>query len=115
MRVTTDFWVSAMVRRVFSSGGFAAVIKHGAPEAGAVFIVARNRLGDLSLFGPAPQADYDTARRQDRLFGALLSEADQAAVDARLDREKRFDPDIWVVEIETGTVPIPDLFAVTTP
>ncbi|TIL61977.1 MAG: DUF1491 family protein, partial [Mesorhizobium sp.] len=27
MRVTTDLWVSALLRRVFGAGGFAAVVK----------------------------------------------------------------------------------------
>lgn len=45
MRVTTDLWVSAMVRRVFSSSGFAAVIQRGATEAGAVFVLTRDRFG----------------------------------------------------------------------
>ena len=43
MRLTTDFWVSALMRRVFAEGGFAAVAKRGASEAGAVFVVTRNR------------------------------------------------------------------------
>ena len=32
------------------------------PEAGAVFVVTRNRIGQSSLFGPAPQSAYDSAR-----------------------------------------------------
>ncbi|EHK53596.1 DUF1491 family protein, partial [Allomesorhizobium alhagi] len=55
MRVTTDLFVSALVRRIFAAGGFAAVVKRGATEAGAVFVIARGRLGDASLYGPAPQ------------------------------------------------------------
>ncbi|MEP2580565.1 MAG: DUF1491 family protein, partial [Roseibium sp.] len=38
MRVTSEFFVSALVRRVFGEGGFAAVSRRGAPEAGAVFV-----------------------------------------------------------------------------
>lgn len=101
MRVTTDFWVSALVRRVFSGGGFAAVIKRGAAEAGAVFVVMRDRMGAAALFGPAPQTSYDTARPDDRFF-IRHDLVDEQALEARLDKEKRFDPDIWVVEIEPG-------------
>ena len=51
MRVTTDLWVSALLRRVFGAGGFAAVVNRGATEAGAVFVLTRGRLGDVALSG----------------------------------------------------------------
>ena len=86
MRVTTDLWVSALMRRVFGAGGFAAVVNRGATEAGAVFVLARGRLGEVALFGPAPQTSYDSA-----------------------------NPDIWVVEIEAGAVPVEELLSVKTP
>lgn len=115
MRVTTDLWVSALLRRVFGAGGFAAVAKRGATEAGAVFVLSRGRLGGVSLFGPAPQTSYDSAKPDDRFFTLLGAGDDAVVLDARLEREKKFDPDIWVVEIEAGTVPVEDLLSVKTP
>jgi hypothetical protein len=112
MRVTADFWVSALVRRVFSAGGFAAVVKRGATEAGAVFVVARGRLGETALYGPAPQTSYDSAKPDERFFPVIGAGEDAEALDARLEREKRFDPDIWVVEIEAGAVPLEELISV---
>ncbi|CAN7435646.1 DUF1491 family protein [Mesorhizobium amorphae] len=114
MRVTTDLWVSALLRRVFAAGGFAAVVKRGAAEAGAVFVLARSRLGEVALFGPAPQTSYDSAKPDDRLFTLLGSGDDAAMLDARLEREKKFDPDIWVVEIEAGAVPVEELLSIKT-
>ena len=49
-----------------------------------------------------------TSRPDDRLFGELLKGGDDA-VSARLAKEQRFDPDIWVVEIEGGAVPVEEL------
>ena len=115
MRVTTDLWVSALVRRVFASSGFAAIVRRGGGEAGAVLFLARDRMGRVSLYGPAPQTSYDEARPDERFFGLVLGEAEAEAVDARLEREKRFDPDVWVVEIEAGTVPVEALLALRTP
>jgi hypothetical protein len=106
MRVTTELWVSALVRRVFAEGGFAAIVKRGATEAGAVFIVSRNRFGETSLFGPASQTAYDSTRPDDRRFSEFASTTDAAAVDDRLAKEQRFDPDIWIVEVETGTTAV---------
>lgn len=111
MRVTTDLWVSALVRRIFSGGGFAAVAKRGAAEAGAVFVVVRDRLGGAALFGPAPQTSYDTAKPDERYFTRYNLE-DEAALDMRLEKEKRFDPDIWVVEIEPGRTAIDELISI---
>ncbi|MEI9405072.1 DUF1491 family protein [Mesorhizobium argentiipisi] len=114
MRVTTDLWVSALVRRVFSAGGFAAVVKRGATEAGAVFVLSRGRLGEVALYGPAPQTSYDSAKPDERFFTSLDARDDGSSFDARLEREKKFDPDIWVVEIEAGTVPVEELLSVKT-
>ena len=115
MRVTTDLWVSALLRRVFGAGGFATVVKRGATEAGAVFVLSRGRLGDVSLFGPAPQTSYDSAKPDDRFFTLLGAGDDAAVLDTRLEREKKFDPEIWVVEIEAGSVPVEELLSVKMP
>ncbi|GAA2851439.1 hypothetical protein EDC40_101535 [Aminobacter aminovorans] len=115
MRLTTDFWVSALLRRVFGEGGFGAILNRGALEAGAVFILTRDRFGRSNLYGPAPQTSYDMARPGERQFSLLESDDDGAAIEKRLERERRFDPDIWVVEIEPGKTEIVDLVSLTTP
>jgi hypothetical protein len=115
MRVTTDLWVSALIRRVFSGGGFAAVVRRGATEAGAVFLLARDRLGEVALYGPAPQTSYDSARPEERLFDRLEPVADAGALEKKLERESRFDPDIWIVEIEAGATPVEELIALRMP
>ncbi|PZO81660.1 MAG: DUF1491 domain-containing protein [Mesorhizobium amorphae] len=105
MRLTSDFWVSALVRRVSAEGGFGAVVRRGAAEAGAVFIVVRDRMGNVRLYAPAPQTSYGEDRPSERVF-VENAVPDEAALDARLEREKRFDPDFWVVEIEPGASPL---------
>ena len=112
MRLTTDFWVSAVIRRVFGAGGFAAILKRGASEAGAVYVLARDRMGETVLFGPAPQTSYDTAKPDERHFSRLSIATE--AVDAYLEKEKRFDPDIWVLEIEAGQTPVEELISIST-
>lgn len=115
MRVTTDIFVSALIRRVFGDGGFAAVVRRGAAEAGAVFIVTRNRLGEASLHAPAAQADYGAERPETRRFTLVGENVDQETLDGRLAREQRFDSDIWVVEIEPGRTPLAELVEITKP
>ena len=116
MRVTSDLWVSALLRRVQSSGGFGAVLRRGAAEAGAIFIVSRSRQGGMTLYGPAPQIVYEEdGKPRDRRFSEMLGTADEEAVKARLDKETRFDPDLWIIEIEAGSREDEDLFPVRTP
>lgn len=100
MRLTSEIFAAAMTRRVFADGGFAAVARRGAEAAGAVFIAVRGRDGALRFYAPAPQtlAEPDGERRF-----TLEPEGDEAALNARLEREARFDPDFWVIEIETET------------
>ncbi|WP_299937010.1 DUF1491 family protein [uncultured Nitratireductor sp.] len=99
MRLTSDFWVSALTKRLFAEGGFATVLQKGAREAGTIYILLRNRLGEQALYGPAAQPVYDEARPNERRF-ALIVQNDEEAIEKRLERERRFDPDFWLVEIE---------------
>jgi hypothetical protein len=115
MRVTSDLWVSALVRRVFAGSGFAAVMRRGAAEAGAIFVVTRSRLGTSTLFGPAPQTAYDSDRPEERQFGVLIDAGESADIETRIAKEARFDPDIWVVEIEPGETPLEELIRLTKP
>ncbi|PVB61076.1 DUF1491 family protein [Labrenzia sp. 011] len=108
MRVTSDFFVSALVRRVFNSGGFAAVSKRGAPEAGAVFVSVDRLDGTFDFYGPAPQSMFSDLP-DGRLFERILLQADGEQLAERLQKERRMDPDYWLVEIEArdGQVDLP--------
>ncbi|PLX39627.1 MAG: DUF1491 domain-containing protein [Hyphomicrobiales bacterium] len=100
MRVTSDLWVSAHVRRCFSAGAMALVARRGATEAGAIFLKINRLYGRFDLYGPAPQTDFDEDRPRDRLFERVLEECPESEIDERLTREARFDSDLWIVEIE---------------
>lgn len=115
MRLTTDFWASAIVRRVFAMGGFAAVTKKGAAEAGAVLIVRRDRFGEGWLYAPAPQTSYDSERPDERLFAEVLHTQDEEEIARRIEREMRFDPDLWVLELEVDAAQFSELISVSTP
>ena len=100
--------MSALVRRLFGEGGFAAVSRRGAEAAGAVFVSVDRLDGSFDLYGPAPQAFF-SEQPQGRLFERILSGAEAAAVAERLQREARMDPDYWLVEAESreGTIDLP--------
>lgn len=101
MRITSELFVAQLVRRLFADGGFAAVMRRGAEMAGAVFVVRRARDGSIELYGPAAQTMADEGG--ERRFMRERAEGEDALA-RRFESEARFDPDFWVVEIETETV-----------
>lgn len=109
MRLTAEMFVSALLRRVTGSGGFGAIIRKGNAQAGAIFITCRARDGEISLLSPAAQAIYDETKPDERRFSLVMQTTDSDEIAARIDRETRFDPDIWLVEIEPGATPLGEL------
>lgn len=103
MRLKTEIWVAAYLRRCNVEGVFAAVRRHGADEAGAIFVKINRLDGTGSLYGPAPQSAFDEVRPADRMFVVVVGRdgpATEADIEARLTKEMRFDPDLWIIEIE---------------
>ena len=100
MRVTSSLWVGAYVRRCFAEGAFAVVMRRGAEEAGAIFVIVDRLTGVADLYGPAPQATFLESRPSERLFQLVAAGLPLAEVNARIAREVRFDPDLWAVAVE---------------
>ena len=103
MRLKSNIWVSAYVRRCDIEGAFAAVRRKGAEEAGAIFVKVNRLDGTGVLYGPAPQSAFGNERAAERLFTAVAGAKEPAAeadIEARLQRELKFDSDIWIVEVE---------------
>jgi hypothetical protein len=102
MRLKSAMWVAAYIRRCQVEGIFAAVRRHGADEAGAIFIKVNRLDGTADLYAPAPQSAFDEAQPADRAFSPALKTqpAAEPDVEAFLAREMRFDPDVWIVETE---------------
>jgi hypothetical protein len=101
MRLKSHIWVSAYLRRCQTEGVFGAVRRRGAEEAGAVFVKVSLLDGNAMLYVPAPQSSYDDGRPIDRFFvPAAAQPVPESAVEERLTKELRFDPDAWIVETE---------------
>jgi hypothetical protein len=101
MRLKSSIWVAAYLRRCQTEGVYGAVVRRGAEEAGAVFVKVALLDGSAMLYVPAPQTVYEDGRPIDRFFVPAAPEAQpESAVEERLSREIRFDPDAWIVETE---------------
>jgi hypothetical protein len=102
MRLKSDLWVAAYLRRCRIEGAFAVLRRRGAAEAGAIFIKVSRLDGTADVYGPAPQSVFDDARPSDRAFTLLTKQhpdSDEAA-EAVLARQMKYDPDLWIVEVE---------------
>jgi hypothetical protein len=102
MRLKTAIWVAAYLRRCEIEGVFGVLRRRGAEEAGAVFVRINRLDGTSDLFGPAPQSAFEAAEGTARAFtpSFVALPAADAKVEAYLAREVKFDPDVWIVEIE---------------
>jgi hypothetical protein len=95
-RLTSAMLVSALIRRVQAEGGFAAVLRRGDADAGAILIECADR--------GQPQLTLEQATGLDGKAGWRLI-ADRMAGDAeghreRLQKRLRLDPDLWIVELD---------------
>lgn len=102
MRVASSLWVSAYRRRCEAAGAFVIVAKKGASEAGAVHLRVQRADASIVVYSPAPQAAFETGRPSGRMWIARAGgePMDPASAQGLLDREIRFDPDLWIVDVE---------------
>lgn len=98
MRLKSELWVKAYLRRCQSNDAPAFVTRRGQSDGGAIFIIINRLDGCLDLYIPAP-AGMDALGG--RLWTALSPKSmTDLEVQAHVQRQGEFDPDIWVVEVE---------------
>ena len=94
-RLRTEIRVAAHLRRAAGAGAFATVARRGDPDAGAIAVKVYLGGRRARLFVEA-RDDVGSAVWREPLDG----ESDEAGVDRYLEKETRFDRDLWIVEIE---------------
>jgi hypothetical protein len=98
-RLKSEIWVQAFLRRCNIEGKFGAVLHRGNADAGAVMVVVNRLNGTHSLLGPAPGPAYDDDG--ERRFELLTPDPiDWPDTSDKIARARRFDDDLWVVEVE---------------
>jgi hypothetical protein len=96
MSLSTDIWASALIRRAELAGAFAMVARKGDPRAGAVLVKAVDRRkGSARLFSRAVRGDEG-----ETVWMEPVDSTEEPALDAYIERAAKFDPDLWVIEIE---------------
>lgn len=94
-RLPTGLWVQAHIRAADTQGVPMTVARKGDPARGTV-LVKVNRLD--RTFTVLVQVRRDEKLVWSRGTGA--EPVDEAAADSYIARQIRYDPDVWVVEVE---------------
>lgn len=93
-RLTARFWVDAYLARLRLSDIPAFVIAHGDDTAGAVLV----KLNPLDGQARAFTRGFDLMTG-DRKWTELATGVERD-VDETISRQRAFDPDLWVIEVE---------------
>ena len=95
MILSTDIWVSGLIRRAELGGAFPVVVRKGDPRAGAVIVKVVNRSdGTARLYVEAVRSDGE------RVWMHPAASRQEDDLDQYIERSARVDPDLWVVEID---------------
>ena len=94
MRLTADIWVSAYLTRLRLAAIPAFVVARGDATAGAVMVKLNTLDGRACCF----QRSFDLMTG-DRTW-VVLAEGAERDVDQSIQRQRGFDPDLWVIEVE---------------
>ena len=94
-RLKAGIFVRALIRRTEVAGASAFVARKGAEEAGAVILNISRLDGTCLLLNQARDGKGNLVWAQ-----ALGGWSDEARTRAWLDKQIKFDPDLWILEIE---------------
>ncbi len=100
MRISTELWVKALIRRCQAGGAAAFVMRHGDDDRGALFVKVAMLDGRAKLLGPAPATLSETGTERFLVPHLDPDGAPERDVDAYIARQAEFDEDLWLVEIE---------------
>lgn len=92
-RLTAEFWVHAYLRRLNLANIPAFVVHKGDPTAGAVLIKSNPLDGNATLF-------HRTYNGEGQRIWSELNAGAEPKMDGIITRQRQFDPDLWVIEVE---------------
>lgn len=93
-RLASGVWVSAYLARLQAEGIAVYVVARGDKTAGAVLVKLATMDGQARAFHRVIDLMSGT-RRWD-----VLAEGSEREVDAGIQKQRGYDPDLWVIEVE---------------
>ena len=96
-RLKTDIWATALIRRWNGSAEVVAtLVRRGDSDAGAVLIKISRLDGTATVLSQTVNADGKRAW----LRGTGVAPVADADAESYIQRQRKRDPDLWVIEIE---------------
>ena len=95
-RLQSSLLVTALIRRVESEGGFAAVLAKGDPDSGSVLLVLAEKGRKAGFLERVLQPD---GRYSWQAVGEQAL-ANTEETEKFLQRRRKYDPDIWLIELD---------------
>ncbi len=96
MKLKSEIWVKALIRRAAVMNVPAMVVRRGHADAGTIYVKVARLDGTADVYGPTFGSDGE------RVWMRVSGSAPVADGDAEayLQRQEKFDPDFWIVEVE---------------
>ncbi|NRB16188.1 MAG: DUF1491 family protein [Rhodobacteraceae bacterium] len=94
IQLTAEFWVQAYLTRLRLQGIPAFVVAHGDDTAGTVLVKLNTLDGQAIAF----QRSYDLMSGERQWIE--LASGDEPEVDVSVRKQRDFDRDLWVIEVE---------------
>ena len=94
VRLTARFWVDAYLARLRVYDIPAFVVAHGDDTGGAVLVKLATLDGKAALFQRSFNLETGARAWVEMVSGS------EAEVDASIAKQRGFDPDLWVIEVE---------------
>lgn len=99
-RLASSVLVTALIRRAETEGGFGTVLARGDSTSGSIAVVLLERGANPRLLERLLQPDGRYEWRESANAGDGHADS---GVQALLDRRRRFDPDLWVIELDIAS------------
>lgn len=94
-RLKAGVFVRAVIRRAEVAGAAAYVVRKGAEEAGAVLLKISRLDGTCMVLSQARRGEGELV-----WVKPLGDSTDDTAAQSYFDKQTRYDPDLWIIEIE---------------
>jgi hypothetical protein len=91
-RLASSVLVGGLIRQAQTEGGFAAVLAKGDADAGSIIVILTERGADSRI--------HERLLQPDGSYAWTEAPAGSEAIGEFIARRRRFDPDIWVLELD---------------